>query len=158
MAEFKVKYRTRQRLQRAIEQTIQRLELVDSYTMKNSVRISAVTGDFQEMIVTINAIYYYMFQDLGATGAGAGRNVDIRPMDITQKAFQTNQGKQFLIELNQAYMDWFVKQPGFNILDPNSLTFNPTMRIQYNLYGDPSGKWNGIFNPPQALRVQWQPA
>ena len=37
-----------------------------------------------------------MFQDLGASGAGAGRNIDLRPHNITEKAFRTNQGKKFL--------------------------------------------------------------
>ena len=44
MAQFKVKYPTRRRLQRAIEQVIQREGLVESYTMKDSIRISAVSG------------------------------------------------------------------------------------------------------------------
>jgi len=156
---FKVKYRTRQRLQRAIEQTIQRLGLTDTYAMKNSVRISAVEGDDREMVITINAIYYYMFQDLGADGAGVNGSVDLRPMDITAKAFRTNQGKKFLSEVLQAYSDYLQAKPDFNILDLANVQLTPSRTvIEYNLYGDPSGKWNGRFRSEKAVALQWIPA
>ena len=158
MAQFKVKYPTRRRLQRAIEQVIQREGLVDSYAMKDSVRISAVSGDNNEMVITINAIYYYMFQDLGATDAGAGRNIDLRPHNITEKAFRTNQGRKFLAEVVQAYMDYVTNNPKFNILDLANLNITPRMIIEYNLYGSPDPKWNGTFRSNEAVAIQWDEA
>ena len=158
MAQFKVKYPTRRRLQRAIEQVIQREGLVESYTMKDSVRISAVSGDNNEMVITINAIYYYMFQDLGATDAGAGRNIDLRPHNITEKAFRTNQGKKFLEEVVQAYMDYVTNNPKFNILDLANLNITPRMIIEYELYGSPKGEWDGTFRSDKAVAIQWDEA
>jgi len=158
MAKFKVKYPTRRRLQRAIMQVIQREELVDSYTMKDSIRISAVEGDNNEMIITINAIYYYMFQDLGAIGAGRGRNINLRPHNITEKAFRTNQGKKFLEEVVQAYMDFVTNNPKFNILDLANLQVTPKMIIEYNLFGDPSDEWNDVFRSNKAVAIQWDEA
>jgi len=158
MAKFKVKYPTRRRLQRAIMQVIQREGLTDTYVMKDSIRISAVGGDNNEMIITINAIYYYMFQDLGASDAGRGRNIDLRPHNITEKAFRTNQGKKFLAEVVQAYMDFVTNNPKFNILDLANLQITPKMIIEYNLFGDPSGKWNGTFRSEEAVAIQWDEA
>ena len=153
---FKVKYRTRNKLQRAIQQEISKLGLIDDGTMRSSIRISSVIGDLNQMTITINCIYYYMFQDLGATGAGAGRNVDIRANFITQKALETPKGKQFLDETVQAYIEYLQNNPKYEILDVANISITPVMTVQYNLFGDAEGKWNGIFNPPDALKIQWQ--
>ena len=53
MADLKIKYKTRVKLQRAIQQTIQRLGLVEDYAMKDSIRVSAVTGNLNEITITI---------------------------------------------------------------------------------------------------------
>ena len=154
MAEFKVKYKTRVKLQRAIQQTIQRMGLVEDYDMKDSIRVSAVTGDLNQIKITINAIYYYMFQDLGATDAGASRTVNIRPNYITKAALETSNGRAFLDETVQAYMEYLTKE--YPILEVARLKINPNVILAYNLFGDPSGKWNGYFEYNEAFKVVWQ--
>lgn len=141
---FKVKYRTRARLQRAIQQTITRLGLVDTSTMRDSIRISAVTGDLNQITITVNCIYYYPFLDLGTR--------DIAPQDITAKALQTSQGRQFLEETVQQYMDYLTQE--YPILDVATLKINPQVSLQYNIFGGGAyGYPNGIFNPNKTLRV-----
>ena len=154
MAQFKVKYKTRQHLQRAIQQEISKLGLIDDGTMRASVRVSSVVGDLNQFNITINAIYYYMFQDLGATGAGAGRNVNIRPNYITQKALDSANGRKFLDETVQAFLEWLVEE--YPILEVAKLTINPQIILSYNLFGDAEGKWNGYFEYDEAFNVIWQ--
>lgn len=141
---FKVKYRTRQRLQRAIEQVIQREGLVDTYAMKDSIRVSAVTGDVGNIEITINAIYYYVFQDLGAPRA------NIRANDITEKALRTNQGQKFIEEVYQEYVSWI--DANYPILETSRLVIEG-YNLKYNLFGDPTGKYNGSYDPQLRLRV-----
>ena len=81
--QYNIKYKTRVHLQRAIQQEIQRQGLVDTMTMYDSIRISAASGDVNNLYVTINAIFYYMFLDKGAELTNGG---NIRPHYITQKA------------------------------------------------------------------------
>lgn len=153
MAQFKVKYKTRAHLQRAIQQEIKYAGLTDDWTMYNSIRVSSVVGDLNQLNITINAIYYYMFQDLGATGAGAGRNVDIRPNYITQKAIESANGQRFLDETIQQYMEWLTEE--YPILEVAKLKINPNVILTYNLFGDAEGKWNGIFEYNEAFNVNW---
>lgn len=153
MAQFKVKYKTRAHLQRAIQQEISSLGLIDDGTMRASIRVSSVVGDLNQLNITINAIYYYMFQDLGATGAGAGRNVDIRPNYITQKAIESANGQRFLDETIQQYMEWLTEE--YPILEVAKLKINPNVILTYNLFGDAEGKWNGIFEYNEAFKVNW---
>ena len=74
--QFKIKYKTRFKLQKAIQQTINRIGFNESGegtgTMHDSIRISAASGDLNKLYVTINAIYYYMFLDKGAMLTNGG--------------------------------------------------------------------------------------
>lgn len=146
MAEFNVKFRTRQRLQRAIQQEIRRLGLVDTRAMQDSIRVSATTGNLNQITVTVNALYYYYFQDNGADLWNGGI---IAPQNITEKALESSQGQRFLDETVEAYLNFLTEE--FPILDVARLNIDPQIIIEYQLFGDPTGKWNGTFE--EALNV-----
>jgi hypothetical protein len=139
---FKIKYATRRKLQRAIEQQIQVKGLVDTYALKNSVRISSATGDLNQLYVTINAVYYYMFLDKGADLWNGGV---IDPFDITSDALASPLGQEFQADCVDAYVNWMLDN--YPILDVGRIAVDKLkVNIKYNLYGDESGKWNGEFN------------
>lgn len=141
MAKFKVKYATRRKLEQAVKQVIKREELLDTYALLDSVRISAVEGDFTQINITINAIYYYMFLDKGADLWNGGQ---IPPFNITEQALNSNLGKQFLDDVVTQYFEWM--NENYPILASGRILTEPKMSYNYNLYGDPSGSWNGTFN------------
>jgi hypothetical protein len=140
--QFKVGYKTRLKLQRAIQQQIQQKGLLDTYALKDSVRVSSATGDLNQLYVTINAIYYYMFLDKGADLWNGGV---IDPFDITQDALSSQLGKDFQKECVDAYVNWMLAN--YPILDVGKISVSKLkVNIKYNLYGDESGKWNGFFD------------
>lgn len=139
---FKVKYGTRVKLQKAIQQIILQETLVDKRTLYKSVKISSTTGDLNQLYVTINAIYYYMFLDGGADLWNGGT---IAPFKITEKALASPLGQQFQAECVQAYVDWMIEN--YPILDVGRIAVDKlNVNIKYNLYGDPDGVWNGEFD------------
>lgn len=140
--QFKVKYATRVKLQKAIQQVIQQEGLVDYGNLRDSVRVSSTTGDLNQLYVTINAIYYYMFLDGGADLWNGGT---IAPFKITERALASPLGQQFQNECVDAYIAWMVQN--YPILDVGKISVSKLkVNIKYNLFGDPDGKWNGVFD------------
>jgi hypothetical protein len=141
MALFKIKYPTRNKLERALKQEVRKLGLVDTGSMQDSIRVSAGTADLNKIYVTVNALYYFYFQDNGADLWNGGF---ISPQNITRKALESPKGKQFINETMEAYYNYmFEKYP---ILENASkINLTPDIIIEYNLFGDPTGKWNGTF-------------
>jgi len=146
---FKIKYKTRYKLQKAIQQTITQIDFNESGegtgTMHDSIRISAATGDLNQLYVTINAIYYYMFLDKGAKLTNGG---EIRPYFITQKAIESSLGQQFLSDAVGEYLVWM--QENYPILDVATINVTPDnikLNIQYNLFGSDGKKnWDGLYD------------
>lgn len=139
---FKVNYKTRLKLQRAIQQQIQAKGLVDTFAMKDSVRISSTTGDLNQLYVTINAIYYYMFIDKGADLWNGGV---IEAYDVTGDALNSPLGQEFQKDCVDAYVSWMLAN--YPILDVGRIAVDKLkVNVKYNLYGDESGKWNGEFS------------
>jgi hypothetical protein len=139
---FKIKYKTRVKLQKAIQQIIRQEELLQEYTLLNSVRVSSATGDLNKLYLTINAVYYYMFLDGGADLWNGGV---IAPFKITQRALESPLGKQFQEDAVQEYVAWMTDN--YPILDVGRIAVDKLkVEIKYNLFGDDSGKWNGIFD------------
>jgi len=144
MASFKVKYRTRQKLQRAIQQEISLLGLVDTGALRSSIRISAVTGDLNQVTLTINCLYYYVFLDMGTQ--------DIAPQNITEKALRSSNGRKFMEEVVQAYVNFLVEE--YPILDVATIDIQPVVNLQYNTFGSEDPAYpNGIYSPNTVLRV-----
>lgn len=145
---FKIKYKTRYKLQKAIQQTITSIGFNESGegtgTMHDSIRISAATGDLNQLYVTINAIFYYMFLDKGALLTNGG---EIRPYFITQKAIESSLGQQFISDAVGEYLVWM--QENYPILDVATINVTPDnikLNITYNLFGSDGSKWNGEFD------------
>jgi hypothetical protein len=139
---FKIKYKTRVKLQKAIQQIIRQEGLIQEYTLLNSVRISSATGDLNKLYLTINAVYYYMFLDGGADLWNDGI---IAPFKITERALDSPLGKQFQDDAVQEYVEWMTQN--YPILDVGRIAVDKLkIDIKYNLFGDPSGKWNGVFD------------
>jgi len=140
---FKVTYRTREKLQRAIQQTIRRKGLVDTTTMLNSIRVSSGTGDIGQVSITISCIYYYVFLDLGT--------VTIAPQNITADALNTNAGREFLDNVLQEYVNYI--SANYPILDNARLNIDK-FEVLYNTFGGGEfGYPDGIYNPNMTLRV-----
>lgn len=140
---FKVTYRTREKLQRAIKQTIVRKGLVDTRTMLDSIRISSGTGDIGQLSLTINCIYYYVFLDLGT--------VNIAAQNITQDALNTGAGQDFLNSIYQEYVDWI--SVNYPILDNARLEISK-FEVLYNTFGGGEyGYPDGIYNPNKQIRA-----
>jgi len=139
---FKIKYKTRVKLQKAIQQIIRQEGLLQEYTLLNSVRVSSATGDLNKLYLTINAIYYYMFLDGGADLWNGGV---IAPFKITERALDSALGRQFQEDAVQEYVAWMTDN--YPILDVGRIAVDKLkVEIKYNLFGDDSGKWNGIFD------------
>jgi hypothetical protein len=145
---FKIKYKTRFKLQKAIQQTITQISFNESGegtgTMHDSIRISAATGDLNQLYVTINAIFYYMFLDKGAKLTNGG---EIRPYFITQKAIDSPLGQQFISDAIGEYLVWM--QANYPILDVATINIPPDnvkLNITYNLFGSDGIKnWDGKY-------------
>jgi len=139
---FKIKYKTRVKLQKAIQQIIRQEGLLQEYTLLNSVRVSSATGDLNKLYLTINAVYYYMFLDGGADLWNGGV---IAPFKITKRALDSSLGKQFQEDAVQEYVAWMTDN--YPILDVGRIAVDKLkVEIKYNLFGDESGKWNGVFD------------
>lgn len=148
---FKVKYATRAKLQKAIQQVIRKEGLLDTYTMLDSVRISSTTGDLNQLYVTVNAVYYYMFLDEGAELWNGGY---IKPYEITEQALNSSLGRQFQQECVDAYVEWMLDN--YPILDVGRIAVNKlSINIKYNLFGDENGNWNGEYYKASNVKVSW---
>jgi hypothetical protein len=129
MASFKVKYATRNKLARSLQQEIRSLGLVDTGALYESVRISAMTGDeLNTITMTINALFYYLFLDEG-TSRG------IPPYSITDNWLRRSDVQAILAEVTQEYIAWqFEKYP---LLEMARILNNPKISIQFNWIDSP---------------------
>lgn len=129
MANFKVKYATRNKLARSLQQEIRALGLVDTGALYESVRISAMTGDKLNVItMTINAMFYYLFLDEG-TKRG------IPPYSITDSWLRRSDVKQIIAEIVQEYVAFqFEKYP---LLEMAKLLNDPKVNIEFNWIDSP---------------------
>jgi len=149
--QFKIKYATRAKLQKAIQQVIRKEGLLDTYSMLDSVRISSATGDLNQLYVTVNALYYYMFLDEGAELWNGGY---IKPYNITEQALNSSLGRQFQQECVDAYISWMIEN--YPILDVGRIAVNKlSINIKYNLFGDDGGSWNGEYYKASNIKVAW---
>jgi len=148
---FKIKYATRAKLQKAIQQVIRKEGLLDTYSMLDSVRISSATGDLNQLYVTVNALYYYMFLDEGAELWNGGY---IKPYNITEQALNSSLGRQFQQECVDSYIAWMIEN--YPILDVGRIAVNKlSINIKYNLFGDEGGSWNGEYYKASNIKVAW---
>lgn len=123
MATFKVKYATRNKLAKALQQEVRSLGLVDTGALYDSIRISAMTGDELNRIdITVNALYYYFFLDEGT--------VYIDAFNITDTWLASSRVQNIISEIVQEYIAWqFEKYP---LLEMAKLLNNPKVFVNFN--------------------------
>jgi hypothetical protein len=139
--EFKIKYATRAKLQKAIQQEIKAKGLIQDWAMHDSIRVSSATGDLNTLYVTINAMYYYVFQDRGANLWNGGV---IDPQFITYDAFNSALGMQFKKEAVDAYVSWMLDN--YPILQVgNIMVENIKVKYRYNVIGGDEYGYTGFY-------------
>lgn len=139
--EFKVKYATRVKLQRAIQQQIKSKGLIQEGTMLDGIRIGSTTGDLNTVYITINAIYYFVFQDRGANLWNGGV---IDPQFIVYDALNSPLGQQFKKEVVDEYVKWMVSN--YPILDVGKVVVEKlNVKYRYNVYGGEEYGYTGFY-------------
>ena len=126
---FKVKYATRNKLARSLQKEVRTLGLIDTGALYDSIRISAVSGDvINELLITINAMYYYLFLDEG-TSRG------IPPYSITDKWLQRSDTQAIIGEIVGEYIAYQFEV--YPLLDLAPILNNPKIQIQFNWIDSP---------------------
>jgi hypothetical protein len=126
---FKVKYPTRNKLARSLQKEIKDLGLIQEWTLYDSIKISAVSGEvLNELLITINAMYYYLFLDEG-TSRG------IPPYSITDKWLQRSDTQAIIGEIVNEYIQWQFQT--YPLLDLAPILNNPKVEIQFNWIDSP---------------------
>jgi len=130
MPTYKVKYATRNKLARALQQEIKKLGLIDYGTMYDSVRISAMQSDnFNNITITVNVMYYYFFQDEGT--------IYITPQNITEKWLASSEVQAITAEIKQDFIRWQFEV--YPLLEMARILNNPKMFVEFNWIDDPLG-------------------
>lgn len=139
MAQFKVKYKERAALARALSREIRSLGLVDTMTLMEGVRIAAEGSNVELNTINLRVVapYYYLFQDRGADLWNGGRIV---PQDITRKWTEGADFQKVIADIVQQYIDWSIDN--FPILEVAKFMDDPKIKIGFSFYGDETGKWN----------------
>ena len=126
---FKVKYPTRNKLAKSLQREIKDLGLIQEWTLYDSIKISAVSGEvLNELLITINAMYYYLFLDEG-TSRG------IPPYSITDKWLQRQDTQEIIGEIVNEYIQWQFQT--YPLLDLAPILNNPKVEIQFNWIDSP---------------------
>jgi hypothetical protein len=126
---FKVKYPTRNKLARSLQKEIRSLGLIDEGTLYDSIKISAMTGSkLNEINLTINAMYYYLFLDEGTTRG-------IPPYSITDKWLQRSDTQSIIGEIVNEYIAWQFENYPF--LQMATILNAPKVKIQFNWIDSP---------------------
>jgi hypothetical protein len=126
---FKVKYATRNKLARSLQKEVRTLGLIDTGALYDSIRISAVSGEvINELMITINAMYYYLFLDEG-TSRG------IPPYSITDKWLQRSDTQAIIGEIVAEYIAYQFEV--YPLLDLAPILNNPKIQIQFNWIDSP---------------------
>lgn len=141
--EFKVKYKERAALARALQREVKSLGLVDTWAMHDGIRIAATSGmNLNGVTISVIAPYYYLFQDEGARLWNGGK---IPAQHITQKWLQQSKVKDVIATIVEQYIQWRMNE--YPLLGVAKFTDNPNIFIGFSFFGDPSGKWNIDITP-----------
>lgn len=144
---FKVKYKEREALARALRREIETKGLVDTRAMKKGVRIAATNNTMMNLnglFIEIVVPFYYRFQD---SFASDGYNTNlwnggvIVPQDVTVDWLRNSKTQQVITEIIDQYIQWRVDN--FPLFEVARIPENPRVYIGFDFYGDDSGKWNG---------------
>ncbi len=95
----------------------------------DSIKISAVSGEvINELMITINAVYYYLFLDEG-TSRG------IPPYSITDSWLKRSDTQAIIGEIVGEYVAWQFET--YPLLDLAPILNNPKVEIQFNWIDSP---------------------
>ena len=136
---FKVKYKERAVIQRAYERAIQKYGLVDTFSMKDSVRISAESRmTLNGIYIGVNALFYLRFHDSFESEGFSTKN-GVNPVPITQTVFQDPKVQNALSKIVGEYIEWRIQN--YPIFENAFDLKDPAIFVGFNLFGD-GGKWN----------------
>lgn len=140
---YKIKAKQRRELQRAIMRSIQQYGLVDTYAMKDSVRVmtdSRVT--FQGIYIKVSALYYFRFHDTFASNGFSTRN-GINPLPVLNEAFSSSQAQQTFSDIVSLYMEWLRDNNSlFASIQDGKLQAELPIYVGFEFFGSDNDKWN----------------
>jgi hypothetical protein len=136
---FKVPYKQRAVIERAYKRQIQKFGLVDTYAMKDSIRISAGSRvAFNKMYITVNALFYLRFHDsFAADGFPTKNGVD--PLPITEGVFTDPKVQAAIGEIYNQYYEWLANN--FPLFDNAQIKGKPQILVGFEFFGG-EGRWN----------------
>jgi len=140
---YKIKAKQRRELQRAIMRSIQQYGLVDTYSMKDSVRVmtdSRVT--FSGIYIKVTALFYFRFHDTFASnGYSTSRGVD--PVPIINTAFSSSKAQQTFADIASLYLE-FLDDTNllFDAIDEGKFKANLPIYVGFEFYGSDDSRWN----------------
>lgn len=142
--QFKIKAKERRELQRAIMRSIQSFGLVDTYSMKDSIRVmtdSRVT--FQGVYIKITALYYYQFHDefvwdTDTINLWNGGKIYTNP--IMDRAFNSTKAATTFSNISEQYVQWLIDNN--SIFAVANLKGNIPIYVGFEFFGSDIGKWN----------------
>ena len=147
MAEvFKVKYKEREALARALRREIVTKGLVADGALKKGIRIAAegTRVNLNGIFLTIVAPYYYQFNDsfvYGGNRINLWNGGVIDPLPVTEDWLKQSKTKEILSEITNQYIQWRADKYGiFEGIE--ELSEKVRNYIGFEFYGDDSGKWN----------------
>ena len=137
---FKVKYKQRAVIERAYKRQIQKFGLVDTYAMKDSVRIGAGSRvSLNRLYITVNALFYLRFHDSFASDGFSTRN-GVDPLPITQEVFTDPKVQKALSEIYQQYIEWL--QGNFKSISVTLPEKDMEIYVGFEFFGSDDPKWN----------------
>ena len=140
---YKIKAKQRRELQRAIMRSIQANGLVDTYAMKDSVRImtdSRVT--FQGIYVKVSALYYFRFHDTFASNRFSTRN-GVNPLPVLNEAFSSSQAQKTFADIGALYIEWLRDNNNlFASIEDGRLNAELPIYVGFEFFGSDNDKWN----------------
>ena len=140
---YKIKAKQRRELQRAIMRSIQANGLIDTYAMKDSVRVmtdSRVT--FQGIYVKVSALYYFRFHDTFASNGFSTKN-GVNPLPVINEAFSSSQAQKTFNDVVELYIEWLQKNNNlFASIEDGNLKADLPIYVGFEFFGSDDDRWN----------------
>ena len=136
---FKVKYKERAVIERAYKRAIQKFGLVDTYAMKDSIRISAGSRvSLGRLYIQVNALFYLRFHDSFAADGYPTRN-GVDPLPITEEVFTDPKVVEAINTIYGQYIAWL--NDNFKSIRINLPEKDLEVYVGFEFFGG-EGKWN----------------
>ena len=140
---YKIKAKQRRELQRAIMRSIQANGLVDTYAMKDSVRVmtdSRVT--FAGIYIKVSALFYFRFHDEFASDGKCTKN-GVCPLPVLNEAFTSSKAQQTFADIGALYIEWLRDNNNlFASIEDGRLSAELPIYVGFEFFGSDNDKWN----------------